>query len=323
LIFVVLMTFHRLRQLARRWVADDQQGGMRNLMTEPAEFEDGYWEAADGVRLHYRDYATERGAARSKRPPVICLPGLSRNARDFEHVATRLSPEWRVICPELRGRGESGYAKDPASYNPLTYMADLEAMLTALKIKRAVFIGTSLGGILTILLTAANPSRTAAAMINDIGPDIDPAGLSRIRSMVGRTQSWPTWVHAARWMEETQGAVFPDYDLTRWVSFAKRTCRLTAQGRITLDYDMRIGDAMRAQTAEFDLWPIYGAMGDTPVTILRGAITDILSDAAAKRMAKHIPNARLVTVKGVGHAPMLDEPEAVRAIDAMLKQVLS
>ncbi len=289
-------------------------------MTGAALYQDGYWDSADGLRLHYRDYNRACDAPKG-RPPIICLPGLTRNARDFGVLAERLCPDWRVICPDLRGRGESAHAKDSSTYTPITYVADIEALLSVLKITRAVFIGTSLGGILTVLLTAAKPARTVAALINDIGPEIEPAGLSRMRSTAGRSQSWPTWVHAARWMAETQGAVFPDYDMTRWIAFAKNVCRLTAQGRVTLDYDMRIADRMKANDDAADLWPIFTAMGNTPVTLLRGALSDILSDATAKRTVKQLPNARLVTVKGVGHAPMLDEGESVRAIDVMLRQV--
>jgi pimeloyl-ACP methyl ester carboxylesterase len=236
-------------------------------------------------------------------------------------IAQRLSKEWRVICPDLRGRGESGHAKDPSTYTPATYVADIEALLATLKITRAVFFGTSLGGILTVLLSAAKPARTVAALINDVGPEVDRAGLSRITSGVGRSQSWPTWVHAARWMAETQSTVFPDYDMIGWIAFAKNLCRLTAQGRVVLDYDMRIADALKSGGDAADLWPAFGALGKAPVTILRGALSDILSEETAKRMVKMLPNGRLVTVKRVGHAPMLDEPEAVRAIDALLKSV--
>ena len=285
-------------------------------MTGKAQYQDGYWWSNDGLRLHYRDYP-----GRDHRPPILCIPGLTRNARDFEDVAARLSPDWRVICVDLRGRGESAYAKDSMSYAPLTYLQDLEALIAELKLSQFVAFGTSLGGIMTMLLAATGPGRVAGALINDIGPDIQTGGLDRIRSVVGKSQSFPTWVHASRWISEVQSHVFPNYGLTDWLAMAKRTCRLTPQGRVVPDYDMRIADPMKLPTEAADLWPAYRAMGDVPVTILRGSLSDILTDATAKRMVKELPKARLVTVKKVGHAPALDEPESVKAIDALLASI--
>jgi pimeloyl-ACP methyl ester carboxylesterase len=156
-------------------------------------YENRYWWSKDGLRLHYRDYA---GPA--DRPPILCLPGLTRNARDFEGLAARLAGQWRVIAVDFRGRGESAYAKDPMSYVPLTYVQDIEALLGELAIDRYVAVGTSLGGIVTMLLAGTARARLAAALLNDIGPDIDPRGLSRIRGYVGKAGSFPTWMHAAR-----------------------------------------------------------------------------------------------------------------------------
>jgi pimeloyl-ACP methyl ester carboxylesterase len=288
------------------------------VMTGVKQYTDRHWMTADGLKLHYRDYAGPKS-----RPPILCIPGLTRNARDFSALAQRLAGDWRVICVELRGRGDSAYAKDVSTYSPLSYVADLELLIAALKLKRLVIFGSSLGGILTMLLTASKPGRVQAALINDIGPDMDPRGLGRIKGHLGKSQSWPTWVHAARWMSETQGHAFPSNDLVDWVAFAKRVCRLSAQGRVVLDYDMAIAEPLREETAPFDLWPLVAALGDTPVTLLRGALSDMLTEATAKRMTKMLPFGRLVTVQGVGHAPMLDEPEAVRAIDALLKRAIA
>ena len=158
-----------------------------------AEWSDGYWSSSDGLRLHYRDYP-----GRTDRPPIICIPGLTRNARDFEEVAGRLAGEWRVICVDLRGRGESQHAKDPGTYLPLTYRDDVEALIAELGLSRFIAFGTSLGGLVTMLLAMSDSKRIAGALINDIGPVIDLSGLERIRGYVGRSQSWPTWLHAAR-----------------------------------------------------------------------------------------------------------------------------
>jgi pimeloyl-ACP methyl ester carboxylesterase len=287
-------------------------------MAAKVQYTDGYWWSGDGLRLHYRNYDGPKG-----RPPIICIPGLTRNARDFEHVAQRLAGEWRVICVELRGRGESGYAKTPLSYAPLTYAQDIDALLAELKIKRFVSIGTSLGGIVTMLLALMGPNRIAGVLLNDIGPVIENGGLDHIRSYVGKSVSWPTWVHAARDLAELQGSAYPDYMLVEWIAMAKRLNRLTSAGRIVPDYDAKIAEPLRSPAEFVDLWPAYDALGAAPVTILRGGLTNLLSAETAKAMAKRLANARLVTVPRVGHAPTLDEPAAIRALDALLQAVIA
>ncbi|MFM7029221.1 MAG: alpha/beta fold hydrolase [Chakrabartia sp.] len=287
-------------------------------MGSKAQYTDGYWWSNDGLRLHFRDYSGDKS-----RPPILCIPGLTRNVRDFEHVAQRLAGDWRVICIDLRGRGESAYAKDPMTYVPPTYVQDIEALLAELKIKRFVSIGTSLGGIITMLMAGLKPGRIAGALLNDIGPVLDDKGLERIRTTVGRTHSWPTWVHAARDLGEMQAIIYPSYKLEDWIAYAKRVCRLTQQGRIVLDYDLQISEPMKRPTEAFDLWPAYEALGTAPVAIVRGALSDLLSEATAREMVRRLPNARLTTVAGVGHAPALNEPAATRALGALLKAVMA
>jgi pimeloyl-ACP methyl ester carboxylesterase len=292
--------------------------GDMGAMGAKVQYQDGYWTSQDGLRLHFRDYP-----GNASRPAILCIPGLTRNARDFEHVAERLAGEWRVICVDLRGRGESAYAADPASYTPATYLADLEALIASLGLTRFIAFGTSLGGIMTMLLAAAQPGRIAGALINDIGPDIESAGLDRIRATVGRTHSWPTWLHAARGISEIQRGTYPDYGIMDWLAMAKRTCRLTAQGRITPDYDVHIAEPMAAPAppVAVDLWPLFDALGTAPVTLLRGALSDILSEGTARKMARRLPDVRLVTIARTGHAPALDEPASVRAINALLRKI--
>ena len=285
-------------------------------------FTDGYWWSNDGLRLHYRDYAGQSAAA-SARPPILCLPGLTRNARDFETVAERLSAKWRVIAVDLRGRGESAYAKDAMTYVPLTYVQDIERLLTDLKIERFVSFGTSLGGIVTMLLAATGHARLAGAVLNDVGPVIEAAGLDRIRGYVGRGGAYPTWIHAARGIAETNAAVFPHYDLTDWLAMAKRTYRLSSNGRIVQDYDKKIAEPFRLPGGEagIDLWPAFDALADVPTLIVRGGLSDLLAPATVSDMAGRLRQATAVTVADVGHAPVLDEPEAVAAIDALLARI--
>lgn len=283
---------------------------------------DSYWWSNDGLRLHYRDYPGGE-AKPDGRPPIICLPGLTRNARDFEGVAARLSPEWRVIAVEFRGRGESAYAKDPMTYMPLTYAQDVGRLLTELNIERYVAFGTSLGGLVTMLLAAMEREKLAGALLNDVGPVIEAAGLERIKGYVGRATSWLTWVQAARALGETNAVAYPDYKLEDWLVMAKRLCRLTPAGRIVPDYDKNIAEPFRLPGGEagVDLWPAVDALAGVPTLVVRGALSDLLSDATAQAMKTRIGTADLVTVPRVGHAPTLDEPEAIAAIAALLARV--
>ena len=281
-------------------------------------YENRYWWSKDGLRLHYRDYA---GPA--DRPPILCLPGLTRNARDFEGVAARLAPDWRLICVDLRGRGDSAYAKDPMTYVPLTYLQDIEALLRELALERFISFGTSLGGLLTALLASAGSERIAGALLNDIGPEIEEGGLERIKTYVGRSQSWPTWLHAARHFQTVQREIFPAWKLDAWLIYAKRLCRLTPNGRITFDYDMRIAEPFRLPggATGFDTWGAFAALSGRPSLLVRGDRSDLLSEATAERMRAEIPGLELVTVPRTGHAPTLDEPESITAIDRLLARI--
>lgn len=283
-----------------------------------AAWSDGYWESNEGLKLHYRDYLGSKD-----RPPIICIPGLTRNARDFEGVAARLSPEWRVICVELRGRGESAYAKDPMSYVPLTYLQDLEALIRDLRLERFILFGTSLGGLMTMLLSLTRKKKIAGALINDIGPVLDAKGIARIKSYVGRSQSWPTWMHAARFFREAHGEVYPKWGLDQWLVFAKRACKLNPNGRVIFDYDMRIAEPFKVPGGEsdFDPWVAFRGLAGIPLLAVRGEYSDLLTADTLEKMHAEMPLMKSVTVPGVGHAPTLDEPEAVAAIGELLKRV--
>jgi pimeloyl-ACP methyl ester carboxylesterase len=279
---------------------------------------DGYWSSSDGLRLHYRDYAGD-----PSRPPIVCIPGLTRNARDFEGVAERLSGRWRLLCVELRGRGQSEYARDAMSYVPLTYLDDMEAFLAQLHLDRFIAFGTSLGGLLTMLLAMRGKERMAGALINDIGPVLETGGLDKIRSYVGRSQNWPTWIHAARFIADAQRDRYPDWSLDQWLVYAKRLCKLAPNGRIVFDYDMRLAEPFRTPGGEtgFDPWEAWRAMAGIPTLVLRGALSDLLSEETVRRMAEENPALEAVTVPRVGHAPTLDEPEAIDAIERFLARV--
>jgi len=293
-------------------------GERRNL----PGYTDGYWWSNDGLRLHYRDYpggeAKENGC-----PPLLCFPGLTRNARDYEGLASRLAGEWRVILVEFRGRGESAYAKDPMSYVPITYLQDVGALIAELKIERFVAVGTSLGGIVTMLLSATGPQWLAGAVLNDVGPEIDAGGLARIRGYVGKAVQHPTWMHAARALADANGDVYPGFGVEEWLGMAKRLYRLNSSGRIVLDYDMKIAEPFRVAGNEAapDMWPTLDGLKGKPVLVVRGERSDILSADVAAKMVARLPGAELVTVPATGHAPTLDEPEAIAGLERLLAKV--
>ncbi|WP_121118557.1 alpha/beta fold hydrolase [Croceibacterium ferulae] len=288
---------------------------------QEAGYQTGEWTSDDGLVLRYRDYP-----GREDRPPILCIPGLTRNARDFEPVAEAFAGEWRVLCADLRGRGQSDYARDPASYMPLRYVADVAALLDQAGLSRVVAVGTSLGGIVTMLLAAQMPERIAGAVLNDIGPDIEAVGLARIREYVGQGRSFPTWMHAARALREQSEATHPDYAIADWLRMAKRLMCVGAGGRIAFDYDMKIAEPFSAPLPDEapapDMWPLLHALAGRPVLAIRGELSDILSAATLTRMEREVPGLDSVTVPRTGHAPTLEEPEVQAAIARLLTRVV-
>ncbi len=284
-----------------------------------AEYKDGCW-WNDDLRLHYRDYA---GGA-DGRPPLLCMPGLTRNGRDFEGLANRLAPAWRVIAIDFRGRGESAYSKNPASYVPLMYALDIQVLIRDLNLESFVAIGTSLGGLVTLLMAESDRALIKGVVLNDVGPELEAAGLARIRSYVGRSGNWPTWLHAARALAVNQAHAYPSYGIEDWLAMAKRLYRLSNNGRIVIDYDARIADPIKTATdqAPVDLWPTLEWLKPVPSLILRGELSDVLATATVERMKDELPKAEAVVVPGVGHAPTLDEPDAAAAIDRLLERIL-
>ena len=280
-------------------------------------WKDRYWTSGEGLRLHYRDYP-----GRADRPPILCLHGLTRNARDFEDFAAAHAGEWRVLAPDFRGRGLSDHDPQPQRYAPPIYAGDVLALLAGLGIDQAVFVGTSLGGIVTMLVGAAAPRLIAAAVLNDVGPEIDPAGLARIATYVGRPARFGSWQEAARALAAEHGPAHPNYGDGDWLKFARRVCRETEDG-IAFDYDMAIAENFRAaqDAPAVDAWPLVRALAANPLLILRGETSDLLSPATAARMSALHPDAEVVTVPGVGHAPDLSEPEAAQAIERLLARV--
>jgi pimeloyl-ACP methyl ester carboxylesterase len=282
-------------------------------------YEDRQYNSTDGLRLHYRDYA----GGDPDQAPILCLPGLTRNARDFEPVADRIAGEWRVLALDFRGRGGSAPDPDPSRYMPATYARDVIKLLDQLGIAEAVFVGTSLGGLVTMLIGAMENERIAGALLNDIGPEVSPEGIERIRTYVGKPAAWTSFAQAGEAMMARAGDVYPLWGASEWERFARRCCRVEG-AHVVYDYDMRIAApfAEANDSTQPDLWPWLDHLKGRPITILRGELSDLFTAATADRMLRELgEDAELVTIANVGHAPSFDEPESIAALERLLARV--
>lgn len=278
------------------------------------------WRSADGLNLYGRDYAASAGTARL---PVVCLHGLTRNSRDFENVSPWIAARnRRVLALDMRGRGNSD--RDPAeNYDIATYVADITALLRQLGIGRAIFVGTSMGGLITMELGTRYPELVAGAVINDIGPQLSPVGLARIAGYVGQGRPLPDWQAAAEACAAMNADVFAHYGAADWLAMARRLFREEG-GQIIADYDPGIARALALAriVADPDPWGKWHGFADArPVLLLRGTVTDLLDEDVAQAMVAGKPLATMAPVAGVGHAPMMDEPDAREALARFFDQV--
>lgn len=272
----------------------------------------------DGVRVYARDYSHE-GAHRL---PVVCLHGLTRNSADFEAVAPRIAHQGRrVVAIDARGRGKSDNDPEPARYRPDVYVGDVLRVMDTLNIPRAVFLGTSMGGIMTMIAAAVAPARVAAAVLNDIGPVVDPRGIARIASYVGKSGAFDSWYDMTAAVRAVGDAAFPERDDEFWSTFTRRVAREREDGRIEFAYDPLIAQTFSSGGPAPDLMPLFQALAHVPVLVVRGATSDILSQDGVDAMLRVKPELEVAEVPDTGHAPTLDEPEAWDAIAAFLARV--
>lgn len=282
-------------------------------------FADRFWTSHDGLQLHARDYAAAPGPARL---PVVCLHGLTRNARDFEDLAPRLAAQGRrILAPDVRGRGASAWDPNPLNYHVGTYAQDVLGLLDALGVARAVFIGTSMGGLITMALAMTQGPAVAAAVINDIGPGVSTAGLARIGDYLGVDPGVKDWDEAAAYVAHINGPAYPAYQQRDWARFARRVFA-ARDGALRLDYDPAVAQLGRLPEGAPapDLWPMFGALVfGRQVLLLRGELSDLMPEESARLICRTAPTVTCIEVDGVGHAPSLEEPEALAAIDAFMQ----
>ena len=279
--------------------------------------------STDGLTLYARDYPAHSGKARL---PVICIHGLTRNASDFDELAPWIATQGRrVIALDVRGRGRSEHDPDPSKYNPMVYAGDVIKLAHDLGIERAVFVGTSMGGIITMTLALRRLKLIAAAVLNDVGPVISPKGLTRIASYAGKDCVLTSWEQATDYIMTINQQAFPANDLEEWSKWAHRAFTENEQGQLVLRYDPNI--AMPLQTGKLKPSSWLGRMAfrrlarNRPVLLVRGALSDLVEDEQAGYMRRAAPAMHYAVVPGVGHAPMLTEPPAREAIFQFLSQV--
>lgn len=280
-----------------------------------ASYVSRYIAAPDGLKLHARDYQGSHEAL-----PVVCLAGLTRNSADFSALGAHLSSDAkysrRVVALDYRGRGRSEYDRDWRRYDVRVELADVMAVLTALEIERALFVGTSRGGLITMALGAARPAAIAGAVINDIGPVVDNKGLIRIRGYVGKLPAPRDYEEGGRVLKSLFDAQFPKFTPDDWQAYARSTWKETNEG-LKPDYDPRLMRTLERLDLESPLpklWHLFGGLTRVPVMVLRGALSDLLSPETVEEMGRRHPNLQAHTVPDQGHAPLLQSRDLLTRI---------
>jgi pimeloyl-ACP methyl ester carboxylesterase len=277
--------------------------------------------AQDGLKLHVRAYGSSASAAL----PVVCLPGLTRTGADFHRLASALADDVErpryVLALDYRGRGLSGYDSNADNYSLPVELADVLSVLTALAIGKAVFIGTSRGGLLAMLLGSARPAALAGVVLNDIGPVIEPHGLARIKSYVGQLPQAGSFEEAAESLRQLLSAQFPALSAEDWLELAQHMFR-DQGGRILPDYDPKLAYALRDVDIERPppaLWEQFDSLADVPMLIIRGANSDLLSTATFEAMRARRQQCDTLIVPDQGHAPLLTDNQTISRIAAFVR----
>ena len=278
-----------------------------------------FFDSRCGLKFFFRDSPalSDTGLA-----PLVCLHGLTRNSEDFVELAGHLKPSRRVLALDFRGRGRSDFDPNYRNYFPTTYADDVVEWLDHLGIESAVFCGTSLGGIVTMVLAEQAPELFAGAIINDIGPEVAMAGIMRIGQYVGKLKPAENWDDAIANTKIMFEVACPDADAATWDTIARRTYRIGADGRPVLKSDPNIGKAFQELGGSpADPWGLFEQLGQFHLLALRGETSDLLAPETLVEMAERVPSLITCTVANRGHAPWLNEPDALAAIDRFLASV--
>lgn len=280
-------------------------------------FEEHAFQSRDGLRIYYREYGESVNGI-----PILCLAGISRNSRDFEDICDHLADRYQVFAMDLRGRGFSDYDPNWRNYHPQTYVDDVLTFLDKRGIGSVILLGTSLGGLVSMILSAQHPDRVAAVILNDVGPEIGPAGLARIKNYIGRLPSVENWDEAVAQARKINGIAWPNLPADQWLRIARRLYREDESGVPRIDMDPMVGEAARKIGATLtDPWALFDGLRDIPTMVLHGELSDVLTDDIVQRMQKRKPDLLHVRVPGCGHVPLLNEPESLAAIDTFLSNV--
>lgn len=268
------------------------------------------------LTLYARDYA------RADAPlTLLLMHGLTRNSADFEPLCERLKDRYRLIVPDMRGRGLSAWDDQPQNYLPPVYAQDMLALLDQLALERVVLVGTSMGGIMAMIMAATQPQRFAGIVLNDVGPKLEEEGLAAIRAYVGKGERFQSWSEAAAAIRTYFGAAFPDFLEADWQAFAKRCC-VQKSDHIVFAYDPKIAEGLTPKdgppTAAPELWGLWDMLKSIPILALRGGLSTLLSAQTLEKMAKGRDKVSCVTIPNRGHAPLLNEAEAIDAINGFL-----
>lgn len=272
-------------------------------------YTDCWYHSSDGLRLYARDYHC-RNLENLNPETVLCMHGLTRNSADFASLANHLCERYRVIAVDQRGRGRSDYDPVAANYTPMTYVQDMFTLLDQLKITEVILVGTSMGGLMSMLMAAIQPQRISKMIINDIGPEVDPRGLERIESYVGKSGPVNSWDEAVAQCRSVNSMAFPDFSDEQWLDFTQGVYR-EEDGVPVLAYDPAIAQAMQDKESGAvppNLWSVFEKSVAIPMLVVRGADSDILSRECVEGMRGRHSGLVVAEIPHRGHAPTLTEP---------------
>ncbi|MCF7980373.1 MAG: alpha/beta hydrolase [Pseudomonadales bacterium] len=283
------------------------------------EYQDVWYPSEDGLTLYARDYEHPKASLN-----LLCMHGLTRNSADFEALCDHLHPRYRLVVVDQRGRGRSEYDPVTSNYHPGTYVKDMFRLIEHLNLDNLVLIGTSLGGLMAMIMASLLPGKFKGVVLNDIGPVIEAEGISRIQGYVGKGLPVTNWDEAIAQARAINGAALIDYSEEDWWNFARKLYRENEEGVPVLNYDPAIAELMnnsQAKAVPPDLWFAFDALKNTPCLVVRGESSDILSKGCVEEMQRRKSDLQVVEIVNRGHAPMLDEPQALAAVDQFMQGV--